>query len=165
MHHWNSYEIHLWLRWTPRDEKMWFNSLQHTKQRRSTIFYRKLWNQQFSNIYASWTFLGYPFLRKWCHRRLRYIVFELPFVSWDVEAGHKSTRMYIDFYSKPQRVSSDFNWWTTDILIRGIVSTRWYHCPKPWRQGFFLQKFKLPPKKSPTNPPPNYVPPKKPPTN
>ena len=117
------------------------------------------------DIYASWTFLGYPFLRKWCHRRLRYNVFELPFVSWDVEAGHKSTRMYIGFYSKPQRVPSDFNWCTTDILIRGIVSTHWYHCPKPWMRGSILQKFKLLPTKPPTNLPPTYVPPTKSPNN
>ena len=52
------------------------------------------------DIYASWTFEGYLFLWKWCHRRLRYNIFELSFISLYVEFGHKSTRMYIDFYMK-----------------------------------------------------------------
>ena len=38
MHHWYSYEIDLWMRWPPRDEKMRPHSLYHTKHRRRTIF-------------------------------------------------------------------------------------------------------------------------------
>ena len=38
--------------------------------------------------------------------------------------------MYIDFYSKPQRVSSDFNWCTTEILTRYIFDSDELHGTK-----------------------------------
>ena len=62
MHHWKSYEIYLWVRWPPRDEKMWLHSFCEIKQRRSAIFYRILRNQHSQRIYTWWTFWAYMYL-------------------------------------------------------------------------------------------------------
>ena len=88
---------------------------------RGSIFYQTLCSQQFlisthHELSRGIFFSENGAIEGWDKR-----FFALSFISQEVEAGHKSTRMHIDFYSKPQRELSDVNWCTTEIFIRGIL--------------------------------------------